>query len=208
MDFLRLLPFGLRPLDGNAQAIQGAESLLVCEPGPRANSSRSPAGGRNLAKKLWLLCPLAILLLSAAAQENDPLGFELWTPASLQRLESQMHADASTDPHHFAVELLADFTHDSAMLVHRESDGPPEWHGTQVDVFLVQSGSATLLIGGTLVNGETVAPHEKRNGTIQGGVRRKLSAGDIVRIPPRVPHQLLLEGAPEINYFVIKVKGY
>jgi hypothetical protein len=34
-----------------------------------------------------------------------------------------MHADASTDPHHFAVELLADFPHDSAMLVHRESDG-------------------------------------------------------------------------------------
>ncbi len=161
-----------------------------------------------MAKKLWLLCPIAILLLSAAAQENDPAGFELWTPASLQRLENKMHADASTDPHHFAVELLADFPHDSAMLVHRESDGPPELHETQVDVFLVQSGSATLLIGGTLVNGETVAPHEKRNGTIQGGVRRKLSAGDVVRIPPRVPHQVLLAGAPEINYLVIKVKGY
>jgi hypothetical protein len=72
----------------------------------------------------------------------------------------------------------------------------------------VQSGSATLVIGGTLANGETVGPHEKRNGTIQGGVRRKLSAGDVVRIPPRVPHQLLLEGAPEFNYFVIKIKGY
>jgi hypothetical protein len=63
---------------------------------------------------------------------------------------------------------------------------------------------ATLLIGGALVNGETVGPHEKRNGTIQGGVRRKLFAGDVVRIPPRVPHQLLLEGGPEFNYFVIK----
>jgi mannose-6-phosphate isomerase-like protein (cupin superfamily) len=161
-----------------------------------------------LAKKLWLLCPIATLLLSAAAQEADPAGFEHWTPASLKRFDSKMHADASTDPHHFAVELLADFPNDSAMLVHRESDGPPEWHETQVDVFFVQSGSATLLIGGTLVNGETVGPHEKRNGTIQGGVRRKLSAGDVVRIPPRVPHQLLLEGAPEFNYFVIKVKGY
>jgi hypothetical protein len=52
----------------------------------------------------------------------------------------------------------------------------------------VQSGSATLLVGGTLSGGETVEPHEKRNGTIQGGVRRKLSAGDIVRIAPKVPH--------------------
>ena len=77
-----------------------------------------------------------------------------------------------------------------------------------VDVFLVLSGSATLVVGGTLVGGETVGPHEKRNGSIQGGVRQKLSAGDVVRIPARQPHQLLLEGSPELNYFVVKVKGY
>jgi len=70
------------------------------------------------------------------------------------------------------------------------------------------AGSATLIVGGTLLNGETVAPHEKRNGTIQGGVSKKLSAGDVVRIPPRVPHQLLLESAHEFNYFVVKIKGY
>jgi mannose-6-phosphate isomerase-like protein (cupin superfamily) len=118
------------------------------------------------------------------------------------------HADATADPHRFAVQLLADFPNDSAMLVHREADGPPEWHETQVDVFFVQAGSATLVLGGTLVNGETVGPHEKRNGTIQGGVRRRLSAGDVVRIPPGVPHQLLLEGSHEFNYFVVKIKGY
>ena len=72
----------------------------------------------------------------------------------------------------------------------------------------MQSGSATLVVGGTLLNGETVAPHEKRNGTIQGGVRQKLSAGDVVRIPAKVPHQVLLDGAHEFSYLVIKVKGY
>ena len=159
-------------------------------------------------KRLWLLCPVIILLLAAGAQEAAPAGFELWTQASLKHFESKMHADAIADPHHFAVELLADFPHDSAMLVRRESDGPPEWHETQVDIFFVQSGSATLVLGGKLVNGETVGPHEKRNGTIEGGVRRKLSAGDVVRIPPGVPHQLLLEGSPEFNYFVVKIKGY
>ncbi len=159
-------------------------------------------------KRLCLLCPVVILLLAAGAQEAAPAGFEQWTPASLKRFENKMHADATADPHHFAVELLADFPNDSAMLVHREFDGPPEWHETQVDIFFVQSGSATLVVGGTLVNGETVGPHEKRNGTIQGGIRRKLSAGDVVRIPAGVPHQLSLEGSPEFNYFVIKIKGY
>ena len=159
-------------------------------------------------KKLWLLCILVVPLLVVVAQEGAPPGFEQWTTASLKQDGQKLHTDATTDPHHFAVELLADFPNDSAMLVHRESDGQVEWHETQADVFFVQSGSATLVVGGTLVNGETVSPHEKRNGTIQGGVRRKLSAGDIIRIPAKVPHQLLLEGAPEFNYFVIKIKGY
>jgi len=60
-------------------------------------------------KRLWLLCPVIILLLAAGAQEAAPAGFELWTQASLKHFESKMHADAIADPHHFAVELLADF---------------------------------------------------------------------------------------------------
>lgn len=159
-------------------------------------------------KRIWFAGALLIPLLVATAQEALPPGFEHWSTLSLKQYEQKMHEDATTDPHHFAVELLADFPNDSAMLVRRESDGPPEWHETQIDVFFVQYGSATLLIGGKLINGETVGPHEKRNGTIQGRVRQKLSAGDVVRIPARVPHQVLLEGSHEFNYFVIKVKGY
>jgi mannose-6-phosphate isomerase-like protein (cupin superfamily) len=59
-----------------------------------------------------------------------------------------------------------------------------------------------------MVGGETVEPHEKRNGQIEGGARKQLSAGDIVRIPPKVPHQILLQGSKEFTYFVVKVKGY
>ena len=77
-----------------------------------------------------------------------------------------------------------------------------------MDVFFVQSGAATLVVGGTMVGGEMVKPHEKRGGTIQGGIRKKLSAGDFIRIPARTPHQILLDGSPEFTYFVIKVKGY
>ena len=159
-------------------------------------------------KRFLGLCSLAILLFSATAQENTPAGFERWTPAALQRFDQKLHADAAEDPHHFAVEQLADFPNDSFLLVHREADGQVEWHETQVDVFFVQSGSAKLLLGGKMINAETVGPHEKRNGSIEGGVRVKLSAGDVVRIPPRIPHQLLLDGAHEFNYFVVKVKGY
>lgn len=155
-----------------------------------------------------LLFALFVPLVGSVADEIVPPGFELWSGKSLTSQLAEMVAEAPSDPHQFAVRQLADFANDAVLLVHRAADGPPEWHETQADVFIVQSGSAILVVGGKLVNGETVGPHEKRNGSIVGGVRRKIGAGDVVRIPPRVPHQILLEGSGAFDYFVVKVKGY
>ena len=151
---------------------------------------------------------IAIALLMVSAEEKMPNGFQQWTGASLKDLEQTLKTEADASSHHMSVRRLADFPQDTFMLSRRQADGVVEWHENQADVFFVQSGSATLLVGGTMVGGETTEPHEKRNGTIQGGIKRKLSAGDVVRIPPQVPHQLLLDGSPEFTYFVIKVKGY
>lgn len=158
--------------------------------------------------KVWLSCMLALALQLVTGQETVPEGFEHWTAASLQQLDQTLKSEAGKNAHHIAVQRLGDFPNDTFMLSRREADGIVEWHENQADVFFVQAGSATLVVGGTLVGGETVEPHEKRNGTIQGGLRRKLSAGDVVRIPPKVPHQILLDGAQNFTYFVIKVKGY
>jgi mannose-6-phosphate isomerase-like protein (cupin superfamily) len=155
-----------------------------------------------------LFCLFALALPLLAAQETVPEGFEHWTADSLKQLDQTLKVEAGKNPRHIAVEHLKDFPNDQFMLSRREADGIVEWHETQADIFFVQSGSATLLVGGTLVGGETVEPHEQRNGTIQGGVRRKLSAGDVVRIAPKVPHQILLDGAQNFTYFVVKVKGY
>jgi mannose-6-phosphate isomerase-like protein (cupin superfamily) len=158
----------------------------------------------------WSAVALFVLLLTLTlpAQDAPPSGFEQWTAKSLAPVIADLAAEAPNDPHRFAVRQLADYPNDGFLLVHRTADGAVEWHETQADVFFVQSGTATLLLGGKYVNGETVGPHEKRNGSIVGGVRRKMSAGDVVRIPPRVPHQVLLEAAPAFDYFVVKVKGY
>jgi mannose-6-phosphate isomerase-like protein (cupin superfamily) len=159
-------------------------------------------------KVFWLLGLLAIILVMVSAEEKVPEGFQHWTGASLKDLEQTLKSEADASAHHMSVRALGDFPQDKFMLSRRQTDGMPEWHENQADVFFVQSGSATLVVGGTLVGAENTEPHEKRNGTIQGGVRQKLSAGDVVRIPPKVPHQLLLDGSPEFTYFVVKVKGY
>jgi mannose-6-phosphate isomerase-like protein (cupin superfamily) len=159
-------------------------------------------------KVFGLMGLIAIALLMVSAEEKMPDGFQQWTGASLKDLEQTLKTEADASSHHMSVRRLADFPQDTFMLSRRQADGVVEWHENQADVFFVQSGSATLLVGGTMVGGEVTEPHEKRNGTIQGGIKRKLSAGDVVRIPPQVPHQLLLDGSPEFTYFVIKVKGY
>jgi mannose-6-phosphate isomerase-like protein (cupin superfamily) len=157
---------------------------------------------RLLSKLLLIISALAV------AQDTVPDGFQLWTVASLTQVEQQLKTEAGTSSHHLATRRLADFPNDTFMLSRREADGIVEWHENQADVFFVQSGSATLVVGGTMVAGETTEPHEKRNGRIEGGVHRTLAAGDVVRIPAKVPHQILLEGSKGFTYFVIKVKGY
>jgi len=159
-------------------------------------------------KKLGLISMFLIPLSAVFPQATSPEGFKFWSAASLSQANSDLMRQAASDPHHFAVQQLGDFPNEAVLLVHRAADGQAEWHETQVDVVYVLSGSATLVVGGTLVNGETVAPHEKRNGTIEGGTRQKVSAGDWLRIPPKTPHQFLLEGAKEFTYMVVKAKGY
>jgi mannose-6-phosphate isomerase-like protein (cupin superfamily) len=159
--------------------------------------------------KRWILFSLLFVpLLLASAQDTGTEGFEHWSKASLENLSGQLGQQGATDPHHFAVKQLADFPHETFLLVRREASGAVEWHENQIDIIFVQSGTSTLLLGGKYVNGEIVAPHEKRNGTIEGGTRITLSPGDVVRIPPRTPHQILLDGSREFAYLVVKGKGY
>jgi mannose-6-phosphate isomerase-like protein (cupin superfamily) len=158
--------------------------------------------------KFCLFFLFALALPVVTGEETVPEGFQHWTAESLKQLEQTLQGEAATNPHHLSVRRLSDFANDTFMLSRREADGIVEWHETQADVFVVQSGSALLVVGGTMVGGEITEPHEKRNGTIEGGVRRKLTTGDIVRIPARVPHQILLDGSKGFTYFVIKVKGY
>ncbi len=79
------------------------------------------------------------------------------------------------------------------------------FHETQADVFVVESGQATLVVGGKLVDGKTTAPHEMRGSGIAGETERKISTGDVVSIPAKVPHHVKVEPGKEIMYFVVKV---
>jgi len=159
--------------------------------------------------KILLVVSVAVLLpLVLIGQDSVPEGCERWSADSLKQLEQTLKTEAGSDARHMSTRRLHDFPNDLFMLSVREADGVVEWHETQADVFFVESGSATLVVGGKMIGGEITEPYEKRNGSIEGGTRVKLSAGDVVRIAPRTPHKILLDGGKSFTYFVIKIKGY
>lgn len=107
----------------------------------------------------------------------------------------------------FASRDLARYGNHYTMLAHRESTGSSEVHEHEADIFIVESGEATIVTGGKMVNPQTQKPGEIRGSSLTGGERHALAAGDIIHIPAGTPHQLLVEKGKPFTYFVVKVTG-
>lgn len=99
----------------------------------------------------------------------------------------------------------ADFGDHSMSILQRKSSGKAEVHATKSDVVVVQSGSATLVTGGVVVNPANIAPEEIQGASIQGGTTRTVNVGDVIEIPAGVPHQFLLAPGTQITYLLVKV---
>jgi glc operon protein GlcG len=87
----------------------------------------------------------------------------------------------------------------------REGPGMVEVHTKDTDILYVLKGSATIVTGGTMVDGKLVAADEIRGREITGGESRELVPGDAMIIPNGVPHWFKKVQAPFL-YYVVKVR--
>lgn len=87
----------------------------------------------------------------------------------------------------------------------RETPGMVEVHTKDTDILYVLKGAATVVTGGTMVDGKNIAPDEIRGREITGGETRKLVPGDAMIIPNGVPHWFKEVQAPFL-YYVVKVR--
>ena len=85
----------------------------------------------------------------------------------------------------------------------RDAPGLAEVHDWETDVIYVLDGTATLVTGGTIADPKTTEPGQVRGPEIRGGVARTLARGDLVVVPPGVPHWFKDVQAPFL-YFVVK----
>ncbi len=114
--------------------------------------------------------------------------------------EMARHGDGS------ASETLKEYPQHFAMLLFRSRSSEAEVHERLADLFVVLSGSATLVTGGVVAGVRTVAPGETRGTSIEGGVSQTLRAGDVAHVPAGMPHQMLLKGEEKIASLVMKVQ--
>jgi hypothetical protein len=133
----------------------------------------------------------------------DPEGFGLWKGEAIQK--SGVELAGKIDEQKFAFQQLGNYDNHMIGISHREGDGSAEMHETQVDIWIVESGEATLVLGGKIVEPKAVKPHEIRGTSIEGGTTSHLMPGDIVHIPVKIPHQLKIAAGKTFTYTVIKV---
>ena len=87
---------------------------------------------------------------------------------------------------------------------HRDGPGMAEVHALDTDIIYVLEGTATLVTGGIVQEGKTVAENETRGAGIAGGEPHPLQPGDVIVVPHGVPHWFKTASAP-FNYYVVKV---
>jgi mannose-6-phosphate isomerase-like protein (cupin superfamily) len=146
---------------------------------------------------------LAVFVSATALAATDPQGFALWKATVIKNSREEL--SHKIDDQKFAWQGLGTYDNHLIGISHREGDGSAELHETQTDIMIVDTGSATLIVGGKMVAPRTVKPHEVRGTSIEGGETKELSPGDIVHIPANIPHQLKIAAGTKFNYLVIKV---
>jgi mannose-6-phosphate isomerase-like protein (cupin superfamily) len=146
---------------------------------------------------------VAALAISALVAQAAPGQVHVWKAGELSDRGKALAG--KLDAHKVASEVISTDGNRTFMVAHREGSGQAEMHDTQADVMMISTGEATMVYGGTIVDGKVTAKGETRGESIRGGTEVKLGPGDVLHIPAKVPHQMKLEPGKQVTYFVTKV---
>lgn len=148
------------------------------------------------------------VFLATAAFAALPAGYSHWTAAQMDARAKGLPARiAQQKPGKVkvATEALGGWGNHSMSLVERDGPGEAELHETQSDIMFIRSGEAAIVIGGTIPNARHTSAHEVRGASIEGGEKQALHPGDVLHIPPRTPHQMIIEPGQKLDYVAVKV---
>lgn len=151
--------------------------------------------------KHLIVTTIAALSLTAMAQTADKA--EVIPAATIQQQSKVLTAKAKASGG--ATINLGDYKAYTIKFSVLTASGHAEAHAHFDDVSIVQSGTATVITGGTIVGAHSIAEGETAGTSIEGGTELTLHAGDIARVPAGIPHQFIVKKGTTYKAIVIKV---
>jgi mannose-6-phosphate isomerase-like protein (cupin superfamily) len=177
--------------------------------GQAARGATQSAGAAQTPPLAGALPPGDYSRIQLAADQGEPF---LYSGANLRTAHTQMQSRASggqvASNQRDLMTPRVTRTH-SFVMVHRSqpqtaSQAPSaEQHEGVTDVYFVVGGSGTVTVGGEIENRRISRPGEFL-GPIKGGTPFKLQTGDILNIPPNMPHATIAD-AGGMTYVLMKV---
>jgi mannose-6-phosphate isomerase-like protein (cupin superfamily) len=152
--------------------------------------------------KLLSMASFALMVAPIVAQAPNN-GIAVWKSADLKAYTTTLPARMNAQK--LGSQNLAPVDGNTTVMVHREASLEAEVHDNAADFDVVQSGGCTLIVGGTLKDGHSVGTGEWKGASIDGGQSFELAPGDIVNIPAKTPHQMVIPAGGQITYFLMKI---
>ena len=171
------------------------------------------------------LMPLVALLVGlgvtpASAQDpfadvtNDPRPSEFvhWDADTFAGFTEELEGELREGPGIFGTQFAvlnalprADHRRHDVQIIYRSGYTQPEIHETKWDLYVILDGSGTLRLGGERVNWVDGLPQDEQRPELSGAQEFHVTEGDMVHVPARTWHQVMLPDGASITYALINV---
>ena len=155
-------------------------------------------------KLLFLLLLPLCTATHALAQSQSEIVY--WPASTLSDYSATLKGRQTTQKTMSASEILSDLGNHKFEILRRDGSGAGELHQNWTDIFVVQGGEATILYGGSIEDAKDTGNGEIRGPRHVGGKSQKVSAGDVLVMPPGVAHQTIVESGKLFFVLIVKVQ--
>jgi len=174
-------------------------------------------------RKLTLAFIVVVLATTQIfAQKRSPSGTATdVTNAQIQAALKKTASAAVNDTQLRVVDIDGEYNVAVGILHRAKTNGKPSGaliHEKITEVYQILSGDGTFVTGGSLVNPKESAADSEivrvlagpsiSGSSIEGGVSRKVGAGDIIVVPPNTPHGFSEITTDQIVYSVVRVDSH
>ncbi len=153
---------------------------------------------------LSLLFGVLCIVPSASAQSGPDVVY--WPAATLKGYSPTLKERMTTNKTMSSSEILKDLGNHKFEILRRDGSGGGEQHNNWTDIFIVQGGEGTIVYGGSLPDSKDTGNGEIRAPKHVGGKSQKVTTGDVLVMPPGIPHQTIVEPGKQFFVLIVKVE--